>query len=55
MNFHFIDEYEPVILESIKIHEIWILYAEELLRWGEFIKAKDFVLESNMHARILKD
>jgi hypothetical protein len=32
-----------------------LLYAEELLKWGEFIRAKDFILETNIHARILKD
>ena len=53
--FSFEEEKEPMILESIKIHEIWIQYAEELLRWGEFIKAKDFILEANIHSRILKD
>lgn len=55
MSFHFEDDLEPLVLESLKIHEVWIIYADELLKWGEFIKAKDFILESYMHARILKD
>lgn len=46
---------EPKVLESIRIHEVWIQYAEELLKWGEFIKAKEFIMEANLHARILKD
>lgn len=53
--FHFEEEFEPVILESLRIHEIWILYAEELMKWGEFVRAKEFVLEVNIHSRILKD
>jgi hypothetical protein len=34
---------------------MWIQYAEELLRWGEFVKAKEFILEVSIHSRILKD
>jgi hypothetical protein len=49
------DDQEPLVLESIKIHEVWILYADELLKWGEYIKAKDFIIETNLHSRILKD
>jgi hypothetical protein len=49
------DEKEPFVLESLRVHEVWILYAEELIKWGEYIKAKDFILESNLHSRILKD
>jgi hypothetical protein len=53
--FPFEDEKEPLVLEQLKVHELWVLYAEELMRWGEFVRAKDFILESNIHARILKD
>jgi hypothetical protein len=49
------DEAEPLVLESIRIHEVWALYAEELLKWGEFILAKEFVMEVTLHSRILKD
>lgn len=55
VSFTFEHETEPVVLENIRIHEVWILYAEELIKWGEFIKAKDFILETNIHSRILKD
>lgn len=55
VNFHVIDEYEPLVLESIRVHEVWLQYAQELLKWGEYIKAKDFIIEANLHARILKD
>ena len=48
-------ELEPVVLESIRIHEVWLQYAQELLKWGEYIRAKDFIIEANLHARILKD
>lgn len=34
---------------------MWLLYAEELMKWGEFVKAKEYMLEVNIHARILKD
>jgi len=53
--FPFEEDKEPVVLEQIKIHEMWIQYAEELLRWGEFVKAKEFILEVSIHSRILKD
>ena len=53
--FPYEDEQEPLVLEQIKIHEIWIQYAEELLKWGEFVRAKEFILETNIHSRILKD
>jgi hypothetical protein len=53
--FNFEDDKEPMVLEQIKIHEMWLAYAEELLKWGEFVRAKDFILEVNIHARILKD
>ena len=53
--FHLEDEQEPLVLESIKIHEIWHSYSEELMKWGEYIKAKDFIVETNLHSRILKD
>lgn len=53
--FRFEDEYEPIVIESIRIHEMWLMYAEELLKWGHYIEAKELTLESNLHARILKD
>jgi hypothetical protein len=46
---------EPKVLELIRIHESWLSYSEELLRWGEFNKCKDLVKECALHARILKD
>lgn len=55
VNFEFEDEKEPFVLEQIKIHQTWIQYAEELLKWGEFVKAKEFIIEVNIHSRILKD
>jgi hypothetical protein len=29
--------------------------AEELLKWGEFLRANKLAKEANLHARILKD
>lgn len=37
------------------MHEAWLLYSEELIKWGDFSKAKDMAKECNLHARILKD
>lgn len=45
----------PHVVENIRIHESWLAYAEELVRWGEFVKAKTLLKEANLHARILKD
>jgi hypothetical protein len=53
--FRFEDEYDPVVIESIRIHEMWLMYADELLKWGHYIEAKELTLESNLHCRILKD
>ena len=48
-------EMTPLVVESIRIHESWLDYAEELLKWGEFVRAKTLLTEANTHARILKD
>jgi hypothetical protein len=48
-------EFLPHVVESIRIHESWLAYAEELLRWGEFVRAKVLLKEASLHARILKD
>jgi len=48
-------EMEPLVVESIRVHESWLDYAEELLKWGEFVRAKTLLTEANTHARILKD
>lgn len=45
----------PHVVESIRIHESWITMAEELLKWGEFLRANKLAKEANLHARILKD
>jgi hypothetical protein len=39
----------------LRIHDAWLLYSEELLRWGDFVRAKDLAKEVSLHARILKD
>ena len=54
---HFLPEraMEPLVIEQIKIHESWLAYAEELIKWGEFVRAKELAKECNLHARILKD
>ena len=46
---------EPFVVESVKMHEQWLGLAEELLKWGEFVRAKKLAKEANLHARILKD
>ena len=43
------------MLEQIRIHESWLELAEEQLKWGNYIIAKDLLQEVNVHARILKD
>ena len=49
------DGMEPEVVESMRIHESWLAYAEELLKWGDFARAKDLVKEASLHARILQD
>ena len=46
---------EPLVVESIRTHESWLDLAEELIKWGEFTRAKTLANEANLHARILKD
>jgi len=44
---------EPRVLEMVRVHETWLSYAEELLKWGEFVRVKAFAKEVALHARIL--
>ena len=46
---------EPLVIETVRIHEAWATLAEELLKWGEFKRSKDLATESALHSRILKD
>ena len=46
---------EPLVIESVKIHEAWLLLGEELVKWGEFSRAKELATEASLHSRILKD
>lgn len=46
---------EPQVVEAIKIHEAWVGLAEELLKWGEFARAKNLATEAALHAGIFKD
>ena len=43
------------MIEIMRIHESWLSYGEELLRWGEFTRVKDFAKEVALHSRILQD
>ena len=44
-----------LLIEQRRIHQSWLTLAEELLRWGHYTRAKTLVMETNLHARILKD
>ena len=37
---------EPAVIENISIHEAWLAYAEELSKWGEFVRAKELAKEA---------
>lgn len=54
---HFLPEnsMEPLVIENVRIHEAWALLAEELIKWGDFQRAKDLATEASIHSRILKD
>ena len=43
------------VIESIRIHESWSFLAKELVKWGEFARAKEIAKEASIHSRILKD
>lgn len=53
--FHAAEDNAPVVLEQIRIHESWLALAEEHVKWGNYMRAKDLLKEVNLHARILKD
>jgi len=53
--FHAAEDSAPVVLEQIRIHESWLALAEEHVKWGNYLRAKDLLKEVNLHARILKD
>jgi hypothetical protein len=53
--FHPAEEGAPLVLEQLRIHESWLWLAEEHIRWGNYVKAKELLKEVNLHARILKD
>ena len=57
MKVHFLTEKdsEPLVVESVRIHESWVGLAEELLKWGEFARAKNFATEAALHSSIFKD
>ena len=44
---------EPRVIEMVRVHETWLGYAEELIKWGEFSRVKDLAKEVSLHARIL--
>jgi hypothetical protein len=46
---------EPHVIETVRIHEAWSDLADELIKWGEFARAKDLATEASLHSRILKD
>lgn len=53
--FHVVDEGAPTVLEQIRIHESWLQLADEHIKWGNYVLAKDLLNEVTRHARILKD
>ena len=55
IKFSVADTLEPLVIEMLRIHESWLDYSEELLKWGEFTRAKDLAKEVALHARILQD
>jgi len=46
---------DAVVLETVQIHEVWLLLSEELLKWGDYVRAKVLIKEAYLHSRILKD
>jgi len=54
---HFLAEnlMDPLVIETVRIHESWIALSEELVKWGEYTRAKDMATEASLHSRILQD
>jgi hypothetical protein len=55
VNFPLVDKRDPNGIEKIKTHEIWKEAAKELLKFGNYLIAKDLIKESMFHSRILKE
>ena len=47
--------HEPFVIDGIRVHESWVGLSEELMKWGEFTRAKVLAKEASLHASILKD
>lgn len=49
------DQKDPFGIEKIKTHEVWKEAAKECIKFGDFLKAKELIIESSFHSRILKE
>ena len=41
---------EPLVLEAIKLHESLLDLGIESMRWGDYITAKNLIIEVNFHS-----
>lgn len=55
VNFPEVGKKEPFGIEKVKTHEVWKEGAKELLRFGNYLQAKDLIMETMFHSRILKE
>lgn len=50
-----VDKRDPFGIEKIQTHEVWKEAAKELLKFGNYLQAKDLIMESMFHSRLLKE
>lgn len=46
---------DPFGIEKINTHEVWKEGAKECLKFGNYLQAKDLIMESMFHSRLLKE
>jgi len=55
VTFAEVDKRDPLGIEKIQTHEVWKEAAKELLKFGNYLQAKDLIMESMFHSRLLKE
>lgn len=55
VNFPETDKKDVFGIEKVKTHEVWKEAAKECIKFGNYLQAKDLIMESMLHSRILKE
>jgi hypothetical protein len=55
VNFPESDRKDAFGIEKVNTHEVWKEAAKECLKFGNYLQAKDLIMESMFHSRLLKE